>query len=549
MVLMKTRLVTLFVLLISANLLNAQNSDFTRVHNILQANCGSTSCHGGAHPLTLTGTESSVYNALVNQAPTNPAALAKGNKLVDPGHPYNSYLLRKVGAQFDTYFNLEAAEGARMPSNGAPALPDEDIEVIRQWILYGADPSGNKMDSALVHDYYASGGQAGMAPPAPPAAGEGFQIRLGPIFLGPVGHSRNEIEYLKKEALNLAQDVEVTRVEGIMNSQSHHFLLFRFDDQQAADAKDHGLRNVNIINNAFDGDKQFTAIWQYSDDQVLPQGTAFFWNTNDWLDLNYHIKNYSQDSILPADFYLNVYTEPRGTGNAEMRAELVNNSFLILFQGTSTQTITDTWGGDDRLIWAISSHTHKYGEDFDIYVRNPNGSQGDQIYEGFYNVDYTFNQGFYDWEHPATRLMDPLYEVTKDEGLIAKTKYDVTEPGPVFFGMTTDDEMQLFTYLYVNESDLVNVEPEVPGSPLNLAVFPNPAQQRTQVQYVLHEPARVQVRIRDLAGKIITSTQLETRAEGTHRVPVDCTQWQSGIYFVDLEIDGRVFSRKLSVTK
>lgn len=544
-----TTLAIILIALLSPSLLLAQNTDFQRVYNILQTNCTASTCHGGAHPLSLNGTESDVYNALLNATPTNPTSAAKGNKLVDPGHPYNSLLLRKVGADFDSYFDLETAEGDRMPSNGANALQDEEIEIIRQWISYGASNTVSRSDSALIHDYYTDGGLPFLPRPTPPDPADGFQLRLGPVFLGPIGDSRNEIEYLKKEALNLAANVEVTRIEGFMNTQSHHFLLFVFDSPSSAAGMDDGLRDVNIVQNAFDGDKEFTAIWQYSDDQVLPQNTAFFWDTDDWLDMNYHIKNYSQDSILPADIYLNVYTSPRGSGNAEMRAELVNNNFFLLFQGTTTLTMEDTWGGDDRLIWALSSHTHKYGKDYDIYVRNPGGGTGDQIYEGFYNVDYTFNQGFYDYQHPATRLFDPLYEVEAAEGLVAKTTYDVTEPGPITFGLTTGDEMQLFTYLYVNESELVSTEPEVPGSPLNLMIFPNPAVEQTQVQYILHEAAQVQVRITDLTGKVISQTARERRVAGTHKVPIHCADWQAGIYFVDLEVDGRVFSRKISVVR
>ena len=182
-----TSLVPLILLFCAPLLLSSQNSDFKRVYDILQTNCTSSTCHGGAHPLDLNGSETAVYNALINQTPINPTAAANGNLLVDPGHPYNSYLLRKVGADFDNYFDLQAAEGSRMPSNGAPALQDEEIEVIRQWIMYGAEENSNRMDSALVHDYY-NGNQSlpFLTTPPAPNPSEGFQIRLGPIFLGPI---------------------------------------------------------------------------------------------------------------------------------------------------------------------------------------------------------------------------------------------------------------------------------------------------------------------------------------------------------------------------
>ena len=284
-----------FLLLFS--IANAQDT-FDEVYSILQANCASSGCHGGASPVAfdLGSSKTATYNALINVTPLNPAAAAKGNLLVDPGHPYNSFLLRKIGDTYDPYFDLEVAEGNEMPTSGAPALDDYEIELIRQWILDGADITGTAIDTAMLHEYINIGGIGDMTPPVAPAAGQGFQLRMGPVFLDKNG---TEIEYLKKERLYLPDDVEVTKLEGIMNSQSHHFLLFQFDSPTASNQYDDGLRVVSILNTATDGAKELTSAWQYNTAFELPTGTAFYWDKNDVLDMNYHIKNYSNDSILP----------------------------------------------------------------------------------------------------------------------------------------------------------------------------------------------------------------------------------------------------------
>lgn len=465
--------------------ITAKGQTFQRVFEILQTHCAQ--CHGGSSPIAydLGTTPAQTYSAIVGVTPLNPSAAAKGHKLVDPGHPYNSFLLKKAGGNLDGYFNLDSpSEGNPMPQSGT-ALTNIEAEIIRQWILAGAKQSGTTVDTLLIHNYYTNGGQAFQTPPAKPAPGTGFQIRLGPLFLPTTGNPGNEVEYLKKELLHLSGDVEVTRIEGDLNQQSHHFLLFKFDDSIAASQYAQGLRIVTLLNTATDGSKAFQGSWQFDHSVDLPAGTAFYFDKNEILDLNYHLKNYSATEILPADLYLNVYTQPRGSGAREMRAELVNNGSLFLLPGTNNVSMEDTWGGDDREIWVISSHTHKYGTDFDIFVKDSvTGGHGPQIYEGFYNVDYTFNQGFYDWQHPAIREFDTLYTVHASEGLIFDTRYSNTSGSIVTFGLTTNDEMQLSTYLYVNKHEVVvGNTPAAIADPYRMVVYPNPVEDHTTLDF------------------------------------------------------------------
>ena len=87
-----------------------------------------TQCHeGAAAPLGLRLDEASAYAALINAPSVEEPSL----KRVDPGNPSGSYLLQKIAGL--------AAVGGRMPL-GQPALPDDAIAAIRQWILEGAAP-------------------------------------------------------------------------------------------------------------------------------------------------------------------------------------------------------------------------------------------------------------------------------------------------------------------------------------------------------------------------------------------------------------------------
>jgi len=81
---------------------------------------------------------------------------------------------------------LVGGENQQMPIGDK--LPDEFIELVRQWILYGAkNDEVEYVKFATLKEYYedpAAQLPQIEAPPAP-AEGEGYQIQLGPIFLEP----------------------------------------------------------------------------------------------------------------------------------------------------------------------------------------------------------------------------------------------------------------------------------------------------------------------------------------------------------------------------
>lgn len=87
-----------------------------------------TACHIGATaPLGLRLDAANAYALLVGVSSVQQPSLLR----VDPGNPDDSYLIRKLEGT--------AAVGGQMPLDGEP-LPQADIDVIRQWILDGAQP-------------------------------------------------------------------------------------------------------------------------------------------------------------------------------------------------------------------------------------------------------------------------------------------------------------------------------------------------------------------------------------------------------------------------
>lgn len=429
----------------------AQSGTYGTIYNLIQSKCAS--CHGGATPagsLNLSGTSTEVYNALVEAVPNNPVAAAKGHKYIDKGAPYRSFLIRKVnnGLLDAVDGALDAGEGQPMSAqSGYSQLSNTEFELIRQWIYAGAPQSGNVVNTNVINEYYTAGGLSPIERPAAPPDGQGFQIHLGPLFLA----ASDEVEYALKYDLDLPAATEVKRLDLKMNTQSHHFILYEITGSGGSVTE--GLRDISFSNIPILNEKTLS-VWQYSDDYRMPAGTAMFWNQNTIVDLNLHIPNYSSSAVMPANVYLNVYTQPSGTALRELKTE------LLFYQGTgpipffftipaNAQNYTlqePVQNGSQWNIWTLAPHTHRLGVDFDVYVDN-NGSPGEQLYEG--TVD-----GYYDWSHPHTKYFEPFYELAPNVGLYHRATYTNPSNSSVSFGLTTDKEMMITVMQYTEGSPI-----------------------------------------------------------------------------------------------
>jgi hypothetical protein len=541
--------------LFSALTASAQDT-YQQVYSLFQANC-TIGCHGnggnaGNLDLYGGGDAAIVYDNIVDVTPVNPTASAKGYKRIYPGHPEKSFLLRKCSyAAWDDYYPIEVAEGNSMP-DGQPVLEKEEVELIRQWILFGAKETGQAVDPQLLYDYYHVNGKPRQATPPAPAEGEGFQLRMGPFFLGP----QQEVEYFKKQDIALSADsVDVGKLETWFNDESHHFIIYKFIEGTDADYPA-GLRNINEPEGSSLGVNEMVATWQDAFAYNLPEQSAFRWKGDQILDMNYHIVNFDDDSIIAAESYTNVYTAVPDTNKIEMFSALIpiNGVEYIIGTGMFGQDLIIPNDGLDHTftyrfafpfypqaptwhIWSLQSHTHSRGKDFDIYKSTANGQKGEQFYEGFYNRDYSFNQGFYDWEHPAVRIFDPLYEVPLQTGLIFEATYQNLSTDTLYWGNTTQDEMMLF-YVQYTEEALPDTASSVheQSNPVSFTSYPNPFNESTQIFVNLPSPDRIQLDVFNMAGEKITTLADAQFGAGQHRFEFSSKvlNLASGIYLARL---------------
>jgi len=552
----------LFLFVLSCQTATAQTSTFSKVYQIFQANC-TVGCHSGGSPsanLDLASSESDVYNALVNQDPVNPSAKADGLKLVDPGYPEYSFLLTKCAyPSWDEYYERPTQYGNIMPTGGAPVLAKEELELMRQWINNGAPETGTVFNEQVSVDFHTTGmGKPAIDIPPAPNPSEGFQVRMGTFHLAP----NQEIEFHKKHKINLPTDLEVNRLEIFFNDESHHFILYKFQNDAQAASYPEGFRppeNFNMVEN------EFVSIWQDAHDISLPEGTAYKWTNETILDFDYHIRNYNPDSILACDVYINVYTQPAGTAQLEMFSNIIPVNLVEFIFGTGdigqdliipptgqeitiSESINIPVPYDDWYVWLLSSHTHQLGTDYDIYRRNPDGSKGEQIFEGFYDFTYSFNQGFYDWEHPPVRYFDPFTPLNLNSGIIHEAKFVNNGTDTVRWGSTTEDEMMLFFIQYTREPYGTNtaIDDEL-AKETDFMVFPNPFEGTATIRYQLEEGANVELAVYDMMGKQVDHYVNGFQAAGKYEFffSPSASDFAKGMYFVKLTVDGRSFTHKV----
>lgn len=141
---MNLKTITAFSLLLIFFVIDAQaQKTWADVYLILNnTNCNSSTCHGSgaSNPsFTVTNSPSVLYQQLINGNPINPYAKdSLNNKLVVPGVPERSFLLRKISHCSSGMLSLrQPFEGGLMPV-GASRINDADLELIYNWIAQGA---------------------------------------------------------------------------------------------------------------------------------------------------------------------------------------------------------------------------------------------------------------------------------------------------------------------------------------------------------------------------------------------------------------------------
>jgi hypothetical protein len=144
-----------------------------------------------------------------------------------------------------------------------------------------------------------------------------------------------------------------------------------------------------------------------------------------------------------------------------------------------------------------------------VYLRNPDGSKGTNIYNGNYNDACQFNTGFYDWEHPPLCYYGQVYSVNMVDGLIHEATFRNDGPDTVGFGLKTTDEM-FVSYMFYYKSEIpVGTEPIKDLNKQVVKVYPNPTS--SLINFSLNPDVDIQnarLEMFDILGRNVFSSNL-----------------------------------------
>lgn len=79
--------------------------------------------------------------------------------------------------------------------------------------------------------------------------------------------------------------------------------------------------------------------------------------------------------------------------------------------------------------------------------------------------------------------------------------------------------------------------------------FPNPANLHTTFPYTVNEASEVSLKVMDMTGKVIAVYNEGFKTRGNYQLDVKVNDLPAGIYYVMLDMNGKVSTRKMSVVK
>ncbi len=406
--------------------------------NIVDTSCAISGCHLSKsdptflqHGLVLE--KSVAYENLVNKVPKNQNARTNGMLLVKPFASDLSLLFHKIHSNSDAHHGSDY--GLPMPL-GLDLLSQGQVEFIRRWIEAGAPREGTVVDDiSLLDDNTLQ--PENFEPLMPPASG--IQINLEKFEVA----SNFEREFFVYKKLGNAEDIYVNRVEIKMRQNSHHFLMYDFNDEITTKPALDVVRDIRNPNGSMNYQNMFPMLYHvyvagaqtpYMDYQ-FPEGVALKFPAGAALDFNSHYVN-KQDTPIEGEVNVNLHTMPVASVKKIAKTLNLGNTNFSLPPKQKT-TVSKTYTVDVKTdVFALTSHTHQLGEKFIIKIAG--GSRNGEIV-------YTNT----DWHHPSIVNFSNPIVLIPGEGLTSEITYNNTKSTTVYFGLTSEDEMGIiFGYYY-----------------------------------------------------------------------------------------------------
>jgi hypothetical protein len=241
-----------------------------------------------------------------------------------------------------------------------------------------------------------------------------------------------EREIFVYDRISNADTLYVNRIEVKMREGSHHFILYKFGFEgllPAGQVRDLTTESVFREMTQYGAYREFfigsqTPYLSYT----LPENVVLPLDPKQGFDINAHYVNTSSSSVLIGEAQVNLHTVPKSS-NQTVALPLFDNYIGFFLPRRQRTTVQRTvLYSDPRKIFMLTSHTHKRGESFKIYlVGGPDN--GKLVYEN------------YSWDHPATKTFTPPLRFESGWGYRLEVVYNNETDRDIRFGFTSEDEM------------------------------------------------------------------------------------------------------------
>jgi hypothetical protein len=381
------------------------------------------------------------YEQLMNRVPSNVAGAEDGLLLVgDEGYASlpKSFLWEKINANdMDHFYQDHPEYGAIMPL-GDDFLTNGELEFIRQWIEAGAPEEGQVASVELLTNearYTPTPFEALAVPES------GYQFHIEPFTVG----SGMDREIFIYEKLDNTEPVYVNRVEIAMQSGSHHFLIYQFNNRLSSflyppegvtrdvyDASDNYVESVlfHLQFHDFITGTQWPKL-----DYHYPEGVAFKIPADFGFDLNSHYVNKGTEDI-EGEVYANLHTVPESEVVHVAKLLDVNNDDIYIPANTLQYKVVYDFIAEEKMnVFQLFSHAHSNMTEFRVYAAGGE-NDGELVYIT------------YDWEHPPIKEFDPPLVLESGQGFRLETTYDNPSSNSLRFGLRSTDEMMILFGAY-----------------------------------------------------------------------------------------------------
>lgn len=144
-----------------------------------------------------------------------------------------------------------------------------------------------------------------------------------------------------------------------------------------------------------------------------------------------------------------------------------------------------------------------------------------------------------------------LQQLTGDTVLIGYVLGGIKSNQPNIFFINTGTESEAYSTLYkvyLIPSGITNTAVAKQKEYLSdWSVFPNPVEDYFKFKINLKEPALVDAYLSNTSGEIILETGLDTLSAGAHEFTVELESPESGVYFMSILVNGRLYTKQLVV--